>query len=434
MMQTPTAPQPPRPGTPRVAYLTGNFPEVSLTFILREIEALRGLGVEVLTCAIRQTPVEQHPGPSEKHAAATTFYVLNAAKNPLNLLACQARLFTAPGRYLRALRLALATRAPGLNAAFRQLAYFFEATILARHLEQEQVDCIHNHFVGGSATVSMLASELTGIPFSFTMHGPADLFEPAKWALREKTKRARFVSTISYFARSQLMYLSDNPDWDKIKIIHCGIDPANYTPRENPGERAETRLMFVGRLAPVKGLYILLEALGALIGKNPDLKLVIVGDGPERARLEKAAEPLGAHVEFAGYKSQAEVSDLMRETDIFVLPSFAEGVPVVLMEAMASGVPVIATTVAGVSELVEDGVHGRLVRPGDPDALAEKIAELVADRATRHRMGIAGRAKVVEEFNIHAEAARLLGLFEDPAKSGVRPDAPAPPEERPNPT
>lgn len=396
---------------PRIAYLTGNFPEVSLTFILREIEALRDLGADVRTCAIRQTPVEQHPGPSEKQAAATTFYVLRAARNPLRLLACQARLFHAPGRYFGALRLAFATRAPGAAGLMRQMVYFLEATVLARHLERERVDCIHNHFIAGSATVSMLTSEMTGIPFSFTLHGPADLFEPVKWALREKTKRASFVSTISHFARSQIMFHSDPSHWSKIKIIHCGINPSAYSPRTAPRDDDETRLLFVGRLAPVKGIDMLLEALGTLIHELPNLRLTIVGDGPERKRLEVVAAPLGKHVSFVGYKSQAEVAELMHATDIFVLPSFAEGVPVVLMEAMASEVPVIATTVAGVGELVEDGVHGHLVHPGDAAPLAEKIAALATDPATRQRMGKAGRAKVAVAFNIHTEADRLLKLF-----------------------
>lgn len=395
----------------RVAYLTGNFPEVSLTFILREIEALRALGTEVLTCAIRQTPVEQHPGQPEKHAAATTFYVLKAARNPLHLLACQARMFSAPRRYFGALRLAIGIRAPGMGGLLRQLAYFLEATVLARHLEREAVDCIHNHFIAGSATVSMLTSEMTGIPFSFTLHGPADLFEPTKWALREKTKRARFVSTISHFARSQIMFHSDPADWDKIKIVHCGVDPSAYAPRSAPRTDGEIRLLFVGRLAPVKGIDMLLEAVGMLADQMPKLRLTIVGDGPERARLTKLAAPLGDLVSFVGYKSQAEVADLMSATDIFVLPSFAEGVPVVLMEAMASEVPVIATTVAGVGELVENGVHGYLVHPGDAAPLAEKIADLAADAATRARMGKAGRAKVTQDFDIHVEAARLRELF-----------------------
>jgi glycosyltransferase involved in cell wall biosynthesis len=411
---------------PRIAYLTGQYPEVSLTFILREVEALRALGAEVLTCSIRRTPPEQHPGPAEKAAAASTFHVLEAARNPLTLLAAQAALLRHPGRYLRALMLALRSGSPGLRAWLYQLIFFVEATVLARHLQREKVTHLHNHFVFGSATVAMLVSELTGIPYSFTLHGPADLFEPYRWRLDAKTARAKFVSTISHFARSQLMFFSDPADWDKIRIIHCGITPARYEapagpplPARQPGE---VRLLFVGRLAPVKGLRVLLAALGELAPDLPDLRLVLVGDGPDRQRLEAAAAPLGDRVHFTGYLSQDEVAQAMQGCDIVVLPSFAEGVPVVLMEAFASGKPVIATRVAGVSELVEEGESGFLVPPGDADTLAKRIRDLAQDPARRAAMGTRGRDWVRAEFDIDTEAARLASLFTEGPGPALRPE------------
>ncbi|WP_298976336.1 glycosyltransferase [uncultured Roseobacter sp.] len=409
---------------PRIAYLTGQYPEVSLTFILREVEALRDLGAEVLTCSIRRTPPEQHPGPAEKDAAATTFHVLEVARNPLRLLAAQAYLFTRPGRYFATLMLALRSGAPGIKARLYQLIFFIEATILARHLEAEKVTHLHNHFVFGSATVAMLTSELTGIPYSFTLHGPADLFEPTRWRLDAKTARAKFVSTISHFARSQLMFFSDPAYWDKIRIIHCGVTPALYEeaagPALPPREPDEIRLLFVGRLAPVKGLRVLLAALAEL-SDLPNLRLVLVGDGPDRARLEAAAAPLGDRVTFTGYLSQTEVAQALQACDIFVLPSFAEGVPVVLMEALASEKPVIATQVAGVGELVEEGKSGFLVPPGDADTLADRIRTLVGDPELRAAMGQHGRAKVVTDFDIRTEAARLATLFAGAAGEDLRP-------------
>lgn len=409
---------------PRIAYLTGQYPEVSLTFILREVEALRDLGAEVLTCSIRRTPPEQHPGPAEKEAAATTFHVLEVARNPARLLAAQAYLFTRPGRYFATLMLALRSGAPGIKARLYQLIFFIEATILARHLEAEKVTHLHNHFVFGSATVAMLTSELTGIPYSFTLHGPADLFEPTRWRLDAKTARAKFVSTISHFARSQLMFFSDPAYWDKIRIIHCGVTPALYEeaagPALPPRETDEIRLLFVGRLAPVKGLRVLLAALAEL-SDLPNLRLVLVGDGPDRARLEAAAAPLGERVTFTGYLSQTEVAQALQACDIFVLPSFAEGVPVVLMEALASEKPVIATQVAGVGELVEEGKSGFLVPPGDANTLADRIRTLAADPELRTAMGQHGRTKVVTDFDIRIEAARLATLFAGAAGEDIRP-------------
>jgi glycosyltransferase involved in cell wall biosynthesis len=422
----------PKPSLPRIAYLTGQYPEVSLTFILREVEALRALGAEVLTCSIRRTPPEQHPGAAEKAAAATTFHVLEALRRPVHFLATQVRYLRHPGRYFGALGLALRTRSPGLRALLYQAIYFFEATVLARHLEEQEIDHLHNHFIFGSATVAMLASRLTGIPYSFTLHGPADLFEPYRWGLKEKVARAKFVSTISYFARSQVMFFSDPEDWHKIRIIHCGVSPALYAPADGPALPArrdgEIRLVFVGRLAPVKGLRVLLEALETLLPELPHLHLVLVGDGPDRARLEAAAADLGPAVTFTGYLSQKDVAQAMQAADICVLPSFAEGVPVVLMEALASGKPVIATQVAGVGELVEDGRSGYLVSPGDMAGLAARIRDLAEDADLRAAMGQHGRAKVRADFDIDIEAARLLRLFSDQAGDRLRPDPETGPE------
>jgi glycosyltransferase involved in cell wall biosynthesis len=211
------------------------------------------------------------------------------------------------------------------------------------------------------------------------------------------------------------MFFSDPAHWDKIKIIHCGVDPALYDRPAGPPLPArrddEIRLVFVGRLAPVKGLRVLLAALAQLRDDLPNLHLVLVGDGPDRKTLETAAAPLGDRVTFTGYLSQNEVAQAMQAADICVLPSFAEGVPVVLMEAMASRKPVIATQVAGVGELVEDGVSGFIVPPGDMESLAARIRVLAGDAKLRAQMGKAGRDKVVAEFDIADEVVRLAGLF-----------------------
>ena len=407
--------------TPKIAYLTGQYPEVSLTFILREVEALRAIGTDVKTVSIRRTPPEQHPGPAEKEAARTTFHVLEQAKNPIKFLAAQSYLITRPGRYFAAFKLAWKTRAPGMKAALYQLVYFFEATILARYLEQEKINHVHNHFVFGAATVAMLQKELTGIPYSFMLHGPADLFEPYRWALAEKAARARFVTVISHFARSQLMFFSDPEHWHKYHIIHCGVTPEKYASLETHRDDTEVRLVFVGRLAPVKGLRVLFKVLKRLQPDIPNLRMTVVGDGPDRARLQDAAKDLGEMVTFTGYMSQDEVAETLSASDICVLPSFAEGVPVILMEAFAAGLPVIATQVAGVSELVVDGESGFVVPPGDEKALEARIRTLAEDVTLRQRMGAVGRAKVRADFDIMQEADRLLQLFENAEDLPLRP-------------
>jgi glycosyltransferase involved in cell wall biosynthesis len=404
----------------RIAYLTGAYPAVSHTFILREIEALRDLGLEVLPCSIRRTPPEQRPGPAEAAEAARTFHVLEAAKRPRTLLAAQAAGLCNPGRYFRTLGLALKTARPGLKGFLWQLFYFAEASVLARHLQDEGVAHLHNHFADSSANVAMLAATLAKVGFSYTLHGPAEIYDPEGWHFREKTARARFVFCISHFARSQAMLFSDPADWPKLKIIHCGVTPERY----GTGVEISTdglHLIFVGRLVPIKGLRVLMEAFAAARENVPGLRLTLVGDGADRAHLEALAAPYGEDVRFTGYLDQDGVAETLREADALVLPSFAEGVPVVLMEAMASGKPVIATQVGGVSELVEDGVAGFVVPPGDPQSLTDAITAL-ADPEARARMGQAGRAKVLAEFDIRQEAARIAALLTGQGGDGLSPD------------
>jgi glycosyltransferase involved in cell wall biosynthesis len=284
------------------------------------------------------------------------------------------------------------------------------------------VDHLHNHFVSASASVAMLAARLARIPYSFTLHGPTDLIEPHRWRLDEKIARSEFVSCISHFARSQAMLQAAPEHWHKLKIIHCGVMPERY--RKGGGADDSLRLVFVGRLAPVKGLRLLFEALPQVLDRHPNVQLTIVGDGPDRAVLEQLARPFGSAARFEGYKSQAEVAEILAASDAMVLPSFAEGVPVVLMEAMASSLPVLATRVAGVAELVEDGVNGYLVAPGDAEALADRIGNLASDPARRQAMGEAGRRTVEGGFVIEDEARRLLWLFRNGPEGPVRPNLP----------
>jgi len=379
----------------------------------------------VTTCSIRSTPPQQHRGPAEKAAAESTYKVLKELRNPGIFLKAQAQFLRTPGRYFKALKLAFAMRPPGLKAALYQLIYFLEATVLARHLQAIGVTHLHNHFTTGSATVATLVNVLTEIPFSFTLHGPADFLEPYRWRLDEKIKRSKFVSVISHYARSQAMFFSDPAHWSKLRIIHCGVMPDRYRASDGdpiPARRdGETRLLFVGRFAPAKGLRVLLAAMRDLKDKIPGLHLVLVGDGPDRQALEDLAAPLGKMVTFTGYLSQDDVAQAMQSCDVFVLPSFAEGVPVVLMEAFASGKPVIATQVAGVGELVKNGQSGAIVPPGDQDSLSDAIVALCQDPEGRQIMGEVGRAEVVANFDIVEEAKRLALLFTDEADGGIRP-------------
>ena len=395
-----------------IAYLTGEYPRATDTFIQREVAALRALGQPVETCSVRRTGSEHLVGEEQQAEAKSTFYILAAAKAPVTLLgALFSALLRNPLGFFRTLGLAVKTAPPGLRNFLYQLFYFAEAAVLAAHLRKKGVRHLHNHIAKSSCTVAMLTSALSGIPYSFTLHGPDIFFAPDHWRLDEKIKRASFVACISHFCRSQAMAFCDPKHWGKLHIVHCGVDPARYEAGEDP---VDTNLLFVGRLAPVKGLPILLRALEPLVADYPDIHLTVIGDGPGRTALEHQAASAGLaeHVSFVGYQSQSEVAVAMAAADLFVLPSFAEGVPVVLMEAMAARRPVVATQIAGIPELVTDGASGLLVPPGNPEALTAAIGKILANPARATAMGIAGRARVESAFDISKEAARLAALID----------------------
>lgn len=396
---------------PKLAYLTGEYPRASDTFIQREVAGLRDCGHEVLTCSIRRTGPEHLVGPEQRDEHARTFQVLETAKRPGQLIRAHLHWMKTSGRYSKALKLAWKTSPGGIKAHLYQLFYFLEAGVLAKHLEEQGVQHLHNHIAKASCTVAMLVNALSDLPYSFTIHGPDIFFEPHHWRIDEKTARAAFVACISDYCRSQLMCFAGPEHWSKLHIVHCGVTPDRYSaPPKHDGQR----LLFVGRLAGVKGVPVLLEALTDLKSKMPDLKATFIGDGPERSALEDMAKVKGLSdvTEFVGYKSQSEVAEALAQTDLFVLPSFAEGVPVVLMEAMAAQVPVVTTQIAGVPELVESGVSGQLVPPGDAPSLAHAIETLLTQPETRKTMGQAGRAKVQADYDIAKETAWLSTLFQ----------------------
>ena len=414
------------PKLKRIAYVTGVYPAMSLTFVEREIRSLRLLGFDIRTVSMRQPSAREGLGTDsdfgkeEVAARASTYYLLRELRDLKNMAEILRLAVSRPVKLWRTARLAFRTAQPGAKSMMLQCIYVLEALALARFVEIHKINHLHNHFAGSSTTVSMLTGLLTDVPFSFTLHGPSDLMEPVAQQLGTKVARADFVSCISYFARSQCSLYSETRHWDKMKIIHCGVRPDRYKSSEHATD--QTRLLFVGRLAHVKGLPILFDALKILKGRIPNLTLRIVGDGKERGDLERRAAEIGINVTFSGFQTQDQVASEMANADIFVLPSLAEGVPVVLMEAMASEKPVIATRVAGVSELVEDKTHGLLVHPGDAQDLAIAIETLCMDPELCRRMGHAGRVKVQSEFDIDREAARLARLFYGDLSGSPRPE------------
>lgn len=403
----------------RVAYLVSAFPAVSHTFIARELDALRARGVDVVTMSIRKTPADQLLSAADRTAADETFSVFPLDRARFVTAHLRAAL-TRPGRYLATLRLALGMSAGGLRANLWQLFYFAESILIWSECRRRDVRHIHAHFANVASAVALLAAEFgrsDGFRWSFTMHGYTEFDEVRRYALAEKVRRAAFTACISDFCRSQLLKLVEPEHWKKLSVVRCGLDGVEVRalPARAAGSgpaTAPVRLLFVGRLVPEKGVLVLLHALATLRDRGVGIETVLVGDGPYRDELERAARHLGVEgqIRFTGALTGARVAPLYREADVFCLPSFAEGLPVVLMEAMANELPVVTSRIAGIAELVDEGVNGVLLPPGRDDVLADALGRLSADPELRARWGRAGRERVLRDYDV-ARSAEVLELL-----------------------
>jgi glycosyltransferase involved in cell wall biosynthesis len=293
------------------------------------------------------------------------------------------------------------------------LIYLLEACVILDWLKAESVKHLHAHFGTNSAEVAMLVRELGGPPFSFTPHGPEE-FDKARFiGLPEKIKRAAFVAAVSSFGRSQLYRYTPYEMWDKIKVVHCGLEKAFY---ENVPASTQfpNRLVCVGRICEQKGQSLLVEAASLLAKRNSNFELVLAGDGEMRPEIEALITryELQAKVRITGWISSEQVREEILAARALVLPSFAEGLPVVIMEAMSLQRPVISTFIAGIPELVVPGEHGWLVPAGDVQALLGAMeACLRAEPEAISAMGMRARARVIERHDADKEAAKLVELF-----------------------
>jgi glycosyltransferase involved in cell wall biosynthesis len=392
----------------KVGYVTGWYPRTSDTFIQREVAAVRAAGVEVQTYAVRRPGPEHLVGDEQRQEQARTTYLLPASA--AEVARAQARAARRdPRAWADVLRLARRVRPAGMKSLVWHAFYVAEAALLAEHLLRDEVEQIHNHYGDQSATVAMLAARLAGIRFSMTVHGSAIFFEAVDAALDVKVEEAEFVACISDFTRSQMMVFAPEACWPKLHVVHCGVEPARFElPRGAATDRF--RVVAVGRLAPEKGVSTLLRAT-ALAG-IPELELVLAGDGPDRPELEALAADLGIRARFTGSMSQAEVRELLVETDVLASPGLAEGLPMSIIEAFAARVPVVSSRLAGIPELVVDGVSGRLVSAGNERELAAGLVELHAlGPEGRRAWGEIGRAAVEARFDVDRESARLAALF-----------------------
>ena len=399
----------------RLAYICSRYPSISHVFILREVLALRRRGVEVHTFTVRRAGDDQLLTQVDRDEDARTYTIVPAS--PLELAVAHGRaLLRGPARYAATFLLALRLRGRGPKSLLWQVFYFGEAALVWRQCERLGVKHIHAHHANVGSDVALLASRLggDGWSWSLTMHGSTEFFDVREHRLPQKVELAEFVVCVSSHGRSQLMSLVDPVHWDKLRVVHCGVDLELFSPPEAERAAAVPEVLTVGRAVPVKGQALLVESLAALAGRGLEARLTIVGDGPQLPALRALADRLGVtdRVEFTGAVGQDEIRAYYERADVFALPSFAEGLPVVLIEAMATGLPVVASRITGIPELVEEGVSGLLVTPGDGADLTRALDDVLrAPSARRAEMGRAGRAKVVSEFDLEHIAEQLEGVF-----------------------
>lgn len=298
----------------------------------------------------------------------------------------------------------------------RHLAYLWEAMVLADWCRKDGIEHLHVHFGTNPATVATLAHQICGIRFSFTVHGPEEFDRPESLGLCDKIKDASFVVAVSSYGRSQLLRWAELKDWKKVQVVHCGLDERYLLEEGSPcGE--DPRLVCIARLSEQKGHLLLLQAAARLQQEGCRLKLVLVGDGPLRADVESEILRLGLGetVVLTGMIGQDDVRDEILHAKALVLPSFAEGLPVVLMESLALKRPVISTYIAGIPELVQPD-NGWLVPAGDIDALCSAMRDaLSASGSEIVQKGEAGRRRALERHDVNKSAAVLEGLMADAA-------------------
>ena len=402
-------------GAPRVAYVVPHYPTVSQRFILQEVLQLRRLGAEVATFSVRRTPAEEHLTEAERREFETTYAILPPAFANL-LLAHLAAILRRPRRYVDTLLLAWRLRRPGARGALWQLFYLAEATVVWHRCSTLGIRHVHAQFAANATDVALLAANLggPGWTWSFALHGSAEFYDVSFFRLGHKARHADLVVCVSDFARTQVQALVEEEHWPKMHVVHLGVNGNRMARRGRPGSADGTlRVVTVGRLVPIKGHTVLIEAMRELRRRGVRAHATIVGGGPRLQALQRIADRLGVDdvVTFTGALGHDEVLERYEHSDCFCLPSFGEGIPVVLMEAMAMELPVVASRIMGIPELVEDGVEGLLVTPGRSDLVADAIERLAKDPDVRHQMGQAGRRKVLEEFDLDTSARRLHELF-----------------------
>lgn len=391
----------------RLAYLLNSYPMTSTTFIRREIAAIERAGVPVKRFAVRRWSGKL-VDPRDLEESGRVEYLLSG--NHVGLVAVLiGHALCHPRSFLSGLAIIHGMARLAGGGLIRHMAYLAQAILLARRCRLLGISHVHAHFSTNAAAVAMLSRRLGGPPYSFTVHGPEELERLEASSFVEKAEHATRVFAISAYCRARLSAALPPMAQGKLVIVPCGIDLGDY-PAPPPPPSATPLLVSVGRLCPQKGQAEIPAAVQALGDRHPNASVVIVGDGESRDAIERAitASATADRIRLLGWRDNDDVAALLAEARALLLPSHAEGLPIVIMEAFALGRPVIATRIAGIPELVDESC-GWLVEPGDLQALVGAMdAALASDVADLVQMGCEARARVVASHDIDAIARRLL--------------------------
>lgn len=383
----------------RVGYVMTHYPRNAQTFIAGEIDAVRAAGVAVQCFAMNRPDAAELAVAGAADRAADTVYLKDRRWAAIG----DALVFAVwhPIGMTRLIGTVLKSGGGSIRRSARRLAHLVQAARVARVAKAHGIRHLHAHFGLAPATIAWFASRLLALGerpagFSFTIHGFHDFADPAETRLDLKAPAADAVVCVSDFTRGQLFLNADPAAWPKAHVVRCGIDLAEWqyqAPRRGEGP---VTVVAIGRLSPEKGFGILLEAMAELRDAGAPVRLRLVGDGPERVALTEAIArlSLAEHVSLVGELPPAQVREELRNADIFCLPSFSEGLPVSIMEAMAAGVPVVTTWIAGIPELAADGVTALTVPPARVDALAWALRRLAEDPALAGQLAEAARTRV----------------------------------------
>jgi glycosyltransferase involved in cell wall biosynthesis len=411
--------------TRSIAYLVSRYPTLSMIFVLREVVLLRALGFRIETASIN--PPDRSPDrltPQEREEADRT-YCIKRHGIPGAMLAHFKTFLGNPAGYLRGFALVFALGRLDIARLFLNFMYFSEAMMVGQWMRRNHQSHLHVHLASQAASVGLFVQRIFRCGYSLTVHGPDEFYDAKGFYLSQKIAAADFIVCISSYARSQLMYISPQECWEKFHVCRLGIDPNLFSPlprkTDSAGESSDGvfEILCVGRLTPAKGQHLLLDALRQLLDQGRNVRLRLAGNGPDELslRAHSARLNLASHVVFEGAVNQDRIRSVYAQANVFCLPSFAEGLPVVLMEAMSMEIPCVTTSITGIPELITQGIEGLLVPPSDLDALVQALATLMDYDGLRSSMAMNGRKRILAQYDLRTNVEALASIFVEHIKA-----------------